>query len=71
MNAFTALMRNGRLIRKAEDIINGFLDSETENHKCCCYLVNPDGTRISIQKGFKLEDYEYAICTQECEKEVI
>lgn len=63
MNAFTALAHNGRLIRRAEDIINGFLDSETENHKVYCYLVNPDGTRIAIQKGFKIEDYEYAICS--------
>lgn len=65
MNALTALMHNGRLIRMAEDIINGFLDSETENHKVRCFLVNPDGTRIAIQKGFKIEDYEYAICESE------
>lgn len=50
MNALTALAHNGRLMRRAEDIINGFLDSETENHKVYCYLVNPDGTRIAIQK---------------------
>lgn len=56
-------MHNGRLMRRAEDIINGFLDSETESHKVYCYLLNPDGTRIAIQKGFKLEDYEYEICT--------
>lgn len=62
MNAFTELMHNGRLMQKAEDIINSFLESETEKHKVDCYLVNPDGTRIAIQKGFKLEDYEYAIC---------
>lgn len=67
MNTLTALIRNGRLIRRAEDIINGFLDSETENHKAFCYFVNPDGTRIAIQKGFKIEDYEYAICIQESE----
>lgn len=64
MNAFSELAHNGRLIRRAEDIINGFLDSETENHKVYCCLVNPDGTRIAIQKGFKLEDYEYAISEQ-------
>lgn len=66
MSALTAavLIQNGILIRRAEDIINGFLDSETENHKVYCYLVNPDGTRIAIQKGFKLEDYEYAISEQ-------
>lgn len=55
-------MHNERLTRRAEDIINGFLDSETENHKVYFYLVNPDGTRIAIQKGFKIEDYEYVIC---------
>lgn len=67
MDALTVLMHNGRLIRNAENIINGFLDSETENHKVSCYLVNPDGTRIAIQKGFRLEDYEYTICTNESE----
>lgn len=67
MNAFTALMHNGRLVRRAEDIINSFLDSETENHKVGCCLVNPDGTRIAIQKGFKFEDYEYAICMKKSE----
>lgn len=67
MNAFTALMHNGRLMQKAEDIINSFLESETENHKVDCYLVNPDGTRIAIQKGFKLENYEYTICANESE----
>ena len=67
MNLFLALVHNGGLIRRAEDIINGFLDSEKENHKVGCYLVNPDGTRIAIQKGFKIEDYEYVICMQEGE----
>lgn len=67
MNAFLALAKNGGLMQRAENIINGFLDSETENHKVACYLVNPDGTRIAIQKGFKLENYEYAICVPESE----
>lgn len=62
MDVLTALTHNGRLIQRAEDIINGFLDSETENHKVYCYIANPGGTRVAIQKGFKLEDYEYAIC---------
>ena len=61
MNAFGALAHNGNLICRAESIINGFLNSETENHKVGCYLVNPDGTRIAIQKGFKLENYEYVM----------
>ena len=65
MNAFLALAKNGGLMQRAEDIINGSLGSENENHKVACYLVNPDGTRIAIQKGFKLENYEYAICAQE------
>lgn len=67
MNALLALAKNGSLMQRAEDIINSFLDSETENHKVGCYLVNPDGTRIAIQKGFKLENYEYAICMQKSE----
>lgn len=67
MNTLTALIHNGRLMQKAEDIINGFLDSETENHKVGCFLVNPDGTRIAIQKGFKIEDYEYVIYMKESE----
>ncbi len=67
MNALLALAKNGSLMQRAEDIINSFLESETENHKVGCYLVNPDGTRIAIQKGFKLEDYEYAICVNERE----
>lgn len=71
MSAFTALMNNGKLMRSAEDVVNRFLESETENHKVGCRLVNPDGTRIAIQKGFKLEDYKYAICAHESEKELI
>lgn len=67
MNAFLALAKNGGLMQRAEDIINGFLDSENENHKVACYIVNPDGTRVAIQKGFKLVNYEYAICVQESE----
>lgn len=54
-------------MQRAEDLINGFLDSENENHKVGCYLVNPDGTRIAIQKGFKLENYEYVICVPKSE----
>lgn len=63
MNAFGAMIHNGNLIRRAESIINGFLNSETENHKVGLYLVNPDGTRIAIQPGFKLEDYEIVVAT--------
>ena len=63
MSAFNALAHNGSLMSRAESIINSFLESETEEHKVSCYLVNPDGTRIAIQKGFKLENYEYVICS--------
>ncbi len=62
MNAFTTLTHNGRLMFQAEHIINSFLRSETENHKVACFLVNPDGSRIAFQKGFKLENYEYVLC---------
>lgn len=61
MNTFSALSHNGSLMLKAESIINEFLDGETENHKVGCYLVNPDGTKTIIQKGFKLESYEYVM----------
>lgn len=61
MNAFTALAHNGSLMLRAELIINEFLDSETKNHRVGCYLVNPDGTKTIIQKGFKLESYEYVM----------
>lgn len=67
MNTLLALAKNGSLMQRAEDIINSFLESETGNHKVGCYIVNPDGTRIEIQKGFKLENYEYAICMQKSE----
>lgn len=67
MSAFNILAHNGSLMLRAESIINGFLDSETEDHKVFCYLVNPDGTRVAIQKGFKLENYEYVICNS-CKK---
>ena len=59
MNAFTALCHNGRLLDQAENIINNFLASETENHMVACFIENPDGTRVAIQKGFKLLNYEY------------
>lgn len=59
MGIFTALAHNERLMLQAESIINNFLESETENHKVYCCLVNPDGTKIIIQKGFKLENGEY------------
>lgn len=62
MSAYTALAKNGCLIQKAENIINSFLESKTDNHKVWCYLVNPDGTKIAIQKGCKIESYEYVIC---------
>ncbi len=59
MGIFTELAHNERLMLQAESIINNFLESETENHKVYCCLVNPDGTKIIIQKGFKLENGEY------------
>lgn len=63
MNTFSALAHNGSMMLRAESIINGFLESETENYRVGCYLVNPDGTKVAIQKGFKLENYEYVICS--------
>lgn len=62
MSTFTNMYNNGYLLHQAETIIDNFVRSGTDEHKVWCYLVNPDGTRIAIQPGFKLENGEYAIC---------
>lgn len=60
MNAFAAIAHNYNLIKKAENIISDFIDNQSDNYKSYCYLVNPDGTKIRIQSGFRLESYELA-----------
>lgn len=61
MFALSMLLHNGSLIREAEEILNSFLEMNTENHKTYLYIENPDGTRICLQRGFKIRDVEYVI----------
>lgn len=49
-----SMIHNIRLIKRAEAIISEYVKSEG----CYLYLKNPDGSRIRIQPGAKLEDYE-------------
>lgn len=58
MNHLSVLMHNGNLIREAEEMLNSFLELESENHKAYLYIENPDGTTICLQHGFKIKDYE-------------
>lgn len=61
MNAFLALYHNGCLIRKAEHILR----EAAQNPNCYIYLENPDGTRVRIQPGCKIIDFEYALTHNE------
>lgn len=63
MNAFSMLVHNGKVIKKAEKVLNDAI-CDTDNHCCYLYIVNPDGTRIRLQKGFKIESAEFAIVWQ-------
>jgi flagellar biosynthesis/type III secretory pathway chaperone len=61
MSAFSMLLHNGSLVRKAEKMLNDFLGLNKENHKAYLYIENPDGTVIRLQQGFKIKDYEYVV----------
>ena len=61
MSAFSTLLHNGSLVRKAETILNDLLDLNKENHKVYLYIENPDGTVVRLQHGFKIKDYEYVV----------
>lgn len=61
MSAFSTLLHNGSLIRKAEKMLNDLLGLNGENHKTYLYIENPDGTVIRLQHGFKIKDYEYIV----------
>ncbi len=65
MNAITVLMHNGNLINRAEKI----LQNMAKNPNCYLYLKNPDGTRIRIQPGCQIENYEYVMITKEDKNE--
>lgn len=64
MNAFLALYHNGCLIRQAESI----LQNSAQNPNCYLYLENPDGTRVRIQPGCKIIDFEYAVAYSDMEE---
>lgn len=59
-SAICALYHNHSLIKDAESIIQQLADSEN----CRLYLVQPDGSRIRIQPGCKIESYEF-VCSVE------
>lgn len=46
---------SNNLLRKAEGILNGLLDSNACNNM---YIVNPDGTKVRLQYGFRIENDE-------------
>lgn len=52
------MAHNYKIVKQAERMINSFLEDNDDNHKTWLYLVNPDGTKIRVQEGCKLESYE-------------
>lgn len=58
LRTMVAMSYNYKVIKQAERMINSFLENDDDNHKTWLYLVNPDGTKIRIQEGCKLESYE-------------
>lgn len=59
MSALSTLLHNGNIVRRAEKMLNDFLDLNEENHGTYLYIENPDGTVIRLQYGFKIKDYEW------------
>lgn len=53
-----SLMHNGRLIRNAENFLN-----ECIANGMYITIQNPDGTKVRLQKGFKIHNYEAVITT--------
>lgn len=54
LGALAALAHNGLIVRNVERTLQQIV----ENENCVLYLVNPDGTKVRIQPGCKIEDYE-------------
>lgn len=54
--ALSQLAHNGRIVANAEKALNSMLDGSIN---CYLYIVNPDGTRVRLQHGFKIENYEF------------
>lgn len=61
VTALSVLAHNGQLIRQAERT----LQKMAENENCYLYLINPDGTRIRIMAGCRIEDYEMHAITKD------
>jgi len=64
LQAVLSLHHNRCLIDKAERILQEFADSKS----CFLYLVNPDGTRVRIHCGCKIESYEIVPMIQESDE---
>ena len=56
ISALSALAHNARLVDNAENVLKAL----AENENCFLYLVNPDGTRVRILPGVRIESYEMA-----------
>lgn len=61
------LSHNGNLITTAEKLLNEYLSTNTDNHVVSVTLIQPDGSKINIQKGFRLSSVEYTIHPDEPE----
>lgn len=54
-SAIAALTHNARLIEQTERVLQEFAESE----HCYIYIKNPDGSRLKLQPGCKIESYEF------------
>lgn len=51
------LSHNENIVRRAENTLNELLDGRTKTY---LYIKNPDGEKICLKYGFKIEHYEIA-----------
>lgn len=54
---YVAMQHNYGLVKQAEQLMNNFLENDSNSISGIC-LINPDGTKVKIQPGFKLVSYE-------------
>ena len=54
---FQQLSYNENIVRRAENALNQLLDGRTKTY---LYIKNPDGEKICLKHGFKIEHYEIA-----------
>lgn len=59
MNAFSAMMRNGNMIKSAEKTLNDAIAAGQY-----VAVENPDGTVVRLQHGFKIRNVEMIITTE-------